>query len=207
MMQRILVWDYPQRLGHWLLAGSFAIAYVSGEAEAWQAVHVAAGACFAALLAFRLVWGVAGSRYARFAEFVRPPRVAVDYLRALAQGHPPHSTGHNPAGAYAILALLGFGVLLVAAGFAAWQEWGGRALSHAFGEVHEGIAGVLLAVVAVHVAGVITGSILHRENLVTAMFTGRKCGPSGAGLAGPRPLAGAAVLVLAAFAVVWGFSA
>lgn len=100
---RTLVWDAPVRVFHWLLAISFAVAYLSAESERWGLVHVTAGYTMAGLVAFRVVWGLVGTRHARFTDFVRGPRAVLGYLRSLVTGRPQHHAGHNPAGALAII--------------------------------------------------------------------------------------------------------
>ena len=97
-MKSILVWDWPVRLGHWLMVGGFALAWLTSESESWRLVHVGAGATVVAVAGFRLLWGVIGSRYARFAAFVRGPRAVLGYLETLIDNHPEHHVGHNPAG-------------------------------------------------------------------------------------------------------------
>ena len=103
---RILVWDLPLRVFHWLLALSFAGAFLTAEAERFRDVHVVLGYTFLGLLAFRLVWGVAGSRYARFRSFLYGPRAVITYLQSLVARRPIHYVGHNPAGSWAIYAIL-----------------------------------------------------------------------------------------------------
>lgn len=103
---RILVWDIPTRLFHWTLVTCFVIAYLTSESERWQLWHVTAGYTFGALLVFRLVWGVIGSRYARFSNFVRGPKQTMRYLSSLLTRHPQHYVGHNPAGAWAIVGMI-----------------------------------------------------------------------------------------------------
>ena len=164
------VWDLPVRVFHWLLVACFAGAWLTGDSEHWRALHVGFGYAMAALLAFRLLWGVAGPRHARFASFVRGPAAAWRYLRSLAGPAPEHHLGHNPAGALAIVALLALTGITAASGWAAYSELGGEWLE----ELHEVAAHVLLLTVGVHLAGVLVGSWVHRENLVRAMFTGRK---------------------------------
>jgi len=171
-MNRILVWDVPVRLGHWTLAASFALAWLTAESEAWRNVHVAAGYVFAATIVFRLAWGLVGTRYARFSSFVRGPKAVFSYLGSLLTTRPQHWVGHNPAGGWAILALLGLGLVTALSGIAAYNDFGGEL----FEELHEGAASAALALVGLHLAGVLVGSLAHRENLVRAMLTGYKNG-------------------------------
>ena len=170
--RKILVWDAPVRIVHWLLVASFAGAYLSGESDRWQAWHFALGYTMAGLVAFRLVWGCIGTRHARFTDFVRGPRTIMVYVGALMRGHPQHHTGHNPAGAVAIILLLLLTLLVAATGWGAHQGVGGELLE----EVHETTASVMLALVGMHVAGVLISSWVHRENLIGAMISGHKLG-------------------------------
>ena len=142
---RTLVWDAPVRVFHWLLAACFAVAWLTSESERWQLVHVTAGYTMAGLVAFRVLWGVVGTRHARFTDFVRGPWAAVDYLVSLAERHPQHHAGHNPAGGLAIVALLALAALTTGAGWASYHELGGHWLE----EVHEILAGLMLALVVV----------------------------------------------------------
>ncbi len=197
-MNGILVWDLPVRLGHWLMVGGFALAWLTSESESWRLVHAVSGSLVVGAAAFRLVWGLVGTRHALFADFVRGPSAAWRYLKSLLGPAPVHTTGHNPAGGYAILALLGLALVAGASGWLVYQDLGGEWLE----EVHEAIAATMLAVVGVHVAGVAIGSLVHRENLVRAMVTGRKSGQPGEAIDGVRPMA-AVVLVLFVAAVAW----
>ncbi len=200
-MKRILVWDWPVRLGHWLMVGGFALAWVTAESERWRLVHVLAGSTVIGVALFRLIWGVVGTRHARFAAFVCGPREGWQYLRGLLGTAPPHYTGHNPAGGWAILFLLLLALASGTSGWLAYQDWGGEWAE----ELHEGITGTMLGVVVVHVLGVLAGSLLHRENLVAAMFTGYKLGDPGQAIVETRPFA--ALLLLGwAVSFAWWFS-
>jgi cytochrome b len=194
MMMRILVWDVPTRVFHWLLTLSFAAAFVTGDSERWRDIHVAAGYTMMGLIGFRLVWGIAGTRYARFSSFLFGPRAIVCYLGSLLRGRPEHYVGHNPAGSIAIVVMLLLGLLAGASGYLAYSygiEW--------MGELHEALVNALLAVVGVHVAGVVVSSRLHGENLVRAMITGRKTGEPRQGIRRGHAWLGA-VLVAAVIA-------
>lgn len=195
--RRVLVWDLPVRLFHWLAVACFAGAWLTAESERWRVVHVSLGYSLAGLVAFRLLWGLVGTRHARFASFVRAPSAAWRYLASLARGRPEHHAGHNPAGALAIVALLALALLTTATGWAHYQQLGGDWLA----ELHEGAAATMLALVLLHVAGVVVGSLAHRENLVRAMFTGRKS--AGEGEAIGRARAGVAALLAAGVVGLW----
>lgn len=199
-MQKILVWDLPVRLGHWLMAGGFALAWLTAESETWRLVHVLAGATVFAVALFRLPWGFIGSRYARFVDFVRGPTAVRDYLKSLLSLEPSHHVGHNPAGGWAIVLLLGLAVLCGVTGWGTYNELGDW-----LEEFHEGLATTMLVVVIVHLAGVASGSLLHGENLVRAMLTGRKQGAPDDAIPSARPLA--ALMLLAWIALAGWFIA
>jgi cytochrome b len=192
----VRIWDPLTRLFHWSLVAAFTLSYVSGEAESsW---HDWAGYAVAGLVAFRLVWGLAGPRHARFRDFLRPPGEILAYTRALLAGRPQRYLGHNPLGGLMIVALLASLALSAATGYALERSGDiGEAAASAvtpiafartdvdhhekhsgapewLEETHEWFAHLTLLLVFVHVAGVVVMSLVHRENLVRAMITGRK---------------------------------
>lgn len=196
---RTLVWDAPTRVFHWLLATSFALAWLTADGDRWQGAHVMAGYTMAGLVVFRLVWGLVGTRHARFSDFVRGPGAVLAYARSLLQGRPEYHAGHNPAGGLAIVGLLALAGLTAATGWAHYADLAGHWLE----ELHEGLATGMLALVAVHVLAVIASSFLHRENLVAAMIHGRKPAPAAQGIRRAWPSLGAALL--AAVLAFWWF--
>jgi cytochrome b len=196
---RIAVWDLPVRVFHWLMVFCFAGAYLTAESEYWRLVHVTLGYTLGGLVAFRLVWGVMGTRYARFSSFIRGPAAATRYVRSLMGDSPEHHLGHNPAGAVAIVLLLVLSTAVVASGWAIFNDVGADWLE----EVHETASNVMLMVVAVHVVGVAVASWRHRENLVGAMVNGKKQGAPAQGIARTwRPLG---MLILATVLGFWFF--
>ena len=177
----VLVWDPLVRVFHWSLAGFFLLAYVTEDEL--LTVHVYAGYAVAGLIVFRLIWGLIGTRHARFSDFVTGPAALVRYLGQLVTGRASRYLGHNPAGAAMIIALLTglaltafTGMVLVAGdgiGPLAGTLFAGFS-GETLEEVHEFFANLSIFLVALHVAGVLISSLLHRENLVRAMLTGRK---------------------------------
>jgi len=146
---------------------------------------------------FRLVWGVVGSRYARFASFSYGPKAVVAYLRSLLTRRPVHYVGHNPAGSWVIYAMVALGVVTAASGYALYDDIGGRGME----SLHEAAANGMLVLVIVHVAGVVASSFLHRENLVAAMVTGYKSGLPSQAIG--RARWSTAVALVAAVAALW----
>jgi cytochrome b len=146
-----------------------AVAYIT---EDFRNFHKTVGYVVLGLIAFRLVWGVIGTRYARFAEFVTGPLHLVKYLRDMLNGREQRYLGHNPAGAAMIITLLATLIAVGATGYMMGmdayfgQDW--------VEETHEAFANGLLVLIAGHIAGVIYASWHHRENLVVAMITGQK---------------------------------
>lgn len=194
------IWDLAQRVSHWAMVLCVAGAWLTAESERWRLLHITLGYSLGGLLLWRLVWGLVGSRHARFSQFVRSPLAAGRYLLGLLRGQPAHHAGHNPAGAWAILGLLALGLGVVASG---WANDNGLA-GLDWEELHEALAQGLLLLAGLHVAGVLLGSLRHRENLLRAMLTGRKqAEPTealgrGSRWAG-RAMAGALVVTLAGF--------
>jgi cytochrome b len=168
----VLVWDVPVRVFHWLMVASFAGAYLTAESESWRMLHVTLGYTLGGLVVFRLAWGLFGTRYARFSSFVRGPRAVARYIGSILRGQPEHHIGHNPAGAIAIVLLLLLSIVITASGWAVFNDAGGKWIE----ESHEVVANLMLGLVGLHIAGAVISSFLHRENLVGAMFTGRKPG-------------------------------
>jgi len=168
------IWDLPTRVFHWLLVLCFAGAWLTAESERTQLLHLTLGYCAGALVLWRVLWGVVGSRYALFGDFVRSPLAALRYLQAYLPGStlaaPRRYLGHNPAGGWAVLGLLALMLLAVVSG---WWTYQSDAPDMA-GQAHEVLSHALIILIALHVLAVIATGFKHRENLVRAMWTGRK---------------------------------
>lgn len=166
----ILVWDPLVRIFHWSLVIAFFSAYLLGD-DGGQ-LHQVFGYTVIGLVAFRLIWGLIGSRHARFASFIPSYSKLLAYTKDVLAHREARYLGHNPAGAAMIVVLL---VSLAGTGATGWMLttdafWGNDAVA----EVHELLANSTLFLIGLHVAGVIFSSLRHRENLVRAMFSGRK---------------------------------
>lgn len=176
----IKVWDPLVRIFHWSLVFSFTLAYL---AEDWEDVHVIAGYVVALLVGFRLLWGVIGTRRARFTQFVKSPKVVLDYLKQMIRFKVPHYIGHNPAAAAMIVCLLISLIMTSVSGMVIIAGEGQgpltgtlfASINHDLAEdVHELFANFTVFLVVLHVAGVLLSSLLEKESLIRAMITGRK---------------------------------
>jgi cytochrome b len=176
--QKIRIWDAPVRVFHWLLVLSFVGAYLTAESEVWRLVHVTLGYTLGGLLAFRLVWGVIGTRYARFSSFVRGPGAVIRYLKSIRAKQAEHHLGHNPAGAVAIVLLMLLGLGITATGYVTYNDLGPGWV----GELHDLLANAMVLVIIGHLVGVVTASLQHKENLVRSMVTGFKTGAPDQGI-------------------------
>jgi cytochrome b len=202
---QITVWDPLVRFGHWALAAAFAIAYISGdeggEPNAW---HEWTGYIAGGIVVWRVLWGLIGSRYARFSDFVVGPRAAIAYLTGLVTGNSKRYVGHSPAGGAMIVALLALIAATVVTGIIADPDGapkpqpgvtvtapagnagaGIAARSHGehdgrkeheslIGEIHAVLSNITLFLVVLHILGVALASVVHHENLARAMVTGKK---------------------------------
>lgn len=179
----VRVWDLPIRLFHWLLVALLGFSWWSGEQHAME-WHRLSGYLILALLLFRIYWGLVGSRTARFAHFVRGPRVALAYARTLGKRDYVAATGHNPIGGWSVVAMLATLVTMVTAGLFAVDVDGlesgpladyisfdqGRFAAH----VHGFVFNVVLALVALHVAAILFYLVRLRHDLIGPMLTGRR---------------------------------
>lgn len=181
--QEIKVWDIFVRVFHWSLVATFAIAYLTEEEL--LSLHVFAGYAVFGLIMLRLVWGFIGTRHARFSDFVYRPAEVKAFLKDTAHLRAKRYIGHNPAGGMMVVLLL-IGLLFTSisgvAIYAAEESAGPLAMLaqslHPYEgmleEGHEFFANFMVLLIVIHVAGVLVESLIHRENLVKAMWNGRK---------------------------------
>ena len=170
--QSVLVWDFPVRVFHWLLVVSFAGAWLTSESEAWQMIHYAFGYTAVALVLFRVVWGIFGTRYARFSQFMKGPVETMHHIKSLLTVNQHPDLGHNPAGALAMISLMILVFLIGLTGYWSVKEFLGDFMSGA----HESISNITLVVVVIHIAAAMIMSFIQKENLVKAMVTWYKKG-------------------------------
>jgi cytochrome b len=195
-MHRILVWDLPTRLLHWLLTatvvGATALAMAGhGRGLAFQ-LHMLLGLVALAVVVLRLLWGFAGTRYAQFRSFLFGPTALARYLAATIRGRGEPHVGHNPGSSYAAYAMLLAPVVLGISGLFAAR--GAEVGEH----IHEPVSHLLVLILLAHIAGIAWHTFRHRENVARSMIDGRKKGAPADAIASSRPLAGLVFVLLCA---------
>ena len=185
----VRVWDLPTRLFHWtlalLVASSIISAHIGGNAMAW---HLRSGYVVFTLLAFRILWGLVGGRWSRFASFVYAPATILRYLRGASRVHEHHDVGHNPLGAFSVFGLLAILAVQVATGLFADDEiattgplikFVSDATSSLATRWHKNVGQwLIVALVLLHIAAILFYLLRKRQNLMRPMLTGDKLLPA-----------------------------
>ena len=190
-MNKILVWDIPARLFHWAFAASLTasigIGFLVDEEQPLFQLHMIFGIIAMFLLVVRIVIGVVGSRYSRFSSYPVHPGKGVSYMISAAVSKTKLYAGNNPGSATAAVLMF----LLVPALFLSGIGYGGESIE----ELHEAFAWDLVAVIAMHLAGLAWHTFRHRENISLAMITGKKTGKPEDAIASAHPVWGVIILI------------
>ena len=178
------VWDLPVRIFHWTLVLAVAGAWVTHQLGiSYFVYHLWCGYTVLVLVGFRIVWGLAGTRHARFWNFVRNPLATARYALELLRGRDGHYAGHNPLGAWMVvlllLALLAQAVLGLfgndeISNLGPLNGYVSEDLGIELTSVHRKLFWWIVGAIGLHVAAVVYHRVAKGENLVRAMFTGRK---------------------------------
>ena len=181
-----LVWDFPTRAFHWLLACALVGSWITAEAGfEWTETHFLLGYVSLGLILFRLIWGCVGTTYARFSHFVKPPQALLAYLPKLFSRTPPRDIGHNPIGGWSVVLMLilvaiqvGTGLFLSDDIFYAgpYNAIVSSDLAGRLASIHHTNFLILQIIVAVHIIAVIWYTVGKKTNLIGPMITGKKAG-------------------------------
>lgn len=212
----VRVWDLPVRLFHWLLVLLFAFMFFTGKSGSdWMEWHMRTGYAILALVLFRILWGFAGSTYARFSNFLAGPATCLGFAKKLLARAPVPYAGHNPLGGWMVLVLLLALLFQTGSGLFANDDLLSegplaslisKAMSDRLSTLHSWNFNLLLLLAGVHLIAVLYHAGFMKENLIGAMFTGVKQLPADAA-AGSTPARFASpwlalvLLLVAAFAV------
>jgi len=179
-----LVWDFPLRAFHWLLASCLVGSWITAEAGYdYTELHFLLGYSSLALILFRLIWGVCGTTYSRFGQFLRGPRTTIESIRSTWTRTPSTHTGHGPAGGIASVALILVVAIQAGTGLFISDDifWAGpyngavsSDLAGTLAQVHHINFNVLQALVFLHLCAIAWYTWGKRQNISKSMLTGRK---------------------------------
>jgi len=186
MVRSQMVWSLFIRVFHWSLVTLFVLAYITSSSgdDDW---HMILGYAITILLLARILYGFFSTGYGRFSRFVYAPKEVWSHAKGIVQGKPAHYEGHSPIGSLMVFTLIGCLLILVFAGliYQAWGEYEGPlwwlgfmpsdGFAHQMWDFHKWFPDVLIALIVLHVLGVLLACAQHRENLVRSMITGKKC--------------------------------
>ncbi len=207
----VKVWDLPTRLFHWLLVSLvFFLIYSGSWDDSLMQWHFYSGYLLSGLILFRILWGIMGTRYARFRSLVLSPLKGLNYLKSVIKGTPEHFYGHNPAGSIMVVMLILLLILQASSGLVTSDEvlWEGpfyasvsEQMASLGAAIHHTAQLILQWLIGFHILGVIVHSVVTKEKLVVSMFSGRK---KDAGNAIPRdPVNPIAFVVSAGLSAGW----
>lgn len=178
---QISVWDPLVRFFHWSLIIAFAVSWFTQEEH--YNVHLQAGYTVLGLISVRIIWGLFGSKYARFSDFIYSPSTTTSYIKSMIHGHPKRYIGHNPAAGIMIIILIITLLTVTISGIAldGAENWSGpmaemQLFQHRdlIMSIHTLSTDILLILITLHLLGVAYSSLTHRENLILSMFNGKK---------------------------------
>lgn len=183
-MERVVVWDWPVRLMHWLIVLLFTGLIITGKSDGdYLELHFYLGYGLSAVVLARLFYGVLGSHYAKFTQFIYAPKTVIHYALSVIQGRAKHYLGHNPLGGLMVVVLLlalttqwGTGLFISDETFlfAPFYELISEDLSSELAGLHHQLPNLLLLLVALHLIAVLYHEIRFKERLVVAMLHGKK---------------------------------
>lgn len=210
---RLRIWDLPTRVFHWALVFLVVFSYATGKTGGtWMPWHLRSGYAILALLLFRLAWGFTGSRTARFAHFVRGPRLAWQYARELRAGRPSPWFGHNPLGGWAVVLMLALLLLQTATGLFADDDISTRGplaakVANAWVErmtaIHRYNEWALVTIAALHVIAIASYRWRFKQDLTGPMVHGWRSVP--VDLRPPEPVRASNLLALGIAAAASAF--
>jgi cytochrome b len=199
LSKRMMSWDAVVMVSHWLLAICFVGAVITQDSEKYRLLHVTMGYTMFGLVAFRLVWGFIGGKYARFNSIYPRIKKVIEYLKSLFTAQPQEFIGFHAIGFLAAYLLLAVVLMVTVSGYVVYEELG----PDLFEELHETLGNLLIAIVIVHIGGVVINAIIQKIKLSMSTdqtVTPRKVATS---IERSRPYKWMAALIILAVTYFW----
>lgn len=168
------IYDLPTRIFHWLFAASFIVAFsianLVDDELAIFAYHMIAGATLGLCIVWRFIWGLIGTKHARFSDYVLKPKALICYLKESLTKHKKAWIGHNPASSWAAIVMMLLAFFLIVSGILMTTG----PFNEAIEELHELTANAFMLVVVLHILGVLVHTVKQQDPIAKSMISGYK---------------------------------
>lgn len=200
LSKRMMSWDAAVMVSHWILAICFLGAIITQDSERFRMVHVTMGYTMFGLVAFRLIWGFVGGKYTRFNAIYPRVKKVIEYLRSLFTAEPQAFIGFHAIGFLAAYLLLAVILLVTVSGYLVFEEIG----PDLFEDLHETLGNLLIAIVGIHIGGVVINAIIQKIKISIAADTDKSASNrASASIKRERPFKWMAAIIILAVSYFW----
>ncbi len=199
LSKRMMSWDAAVMVSHWLLAICFVGAVVTQDSEKYRLLHVTMGYTMFGLVAFRLVWGFIGGKYARFNSIYPRIKKVIEYLKSLFTAEPQAFIGFHAIGFLAAYLLLAVILMVTISGYIVYEELG----PDLFEDLHETLGNLLIAIVGIHIGGVVINAVIQKVKLAMSVEQAGAAKRVAATIERSRPYKWMAALIILAVTYFW----
>lgn len=200
LSKRMMSWDAAVMVSHWILAICFLGAIITQDSERFRMVHVTMGYTMFGLVAFRLIWGFVGGKYTRFNAIYPRVKKVIEYLRSLFTAEPQAFIGFHAIGFLAAYLLLAVILLVTVSGYLVFEEIG----PDLFEDLHETLGNLLIAIVSIHIGGVVINAIIQKIKISIAANTDKSASNrASASIKRERPFKWMAAIIILAVSYFW----
>ena len=199
LSKRMMSWDAAVMVSHWLLAICFLGAVITQDSEKYRLLHVTMGYTMFGLVAFRLVWGFIGGKYARFNSIYPRIKKVIEYLKSLFTAEPQAFIGFHAIGFLAAYLLLAVILMVTISGYIVYEELG----PDLFEDLHETLGNLLIAIVVIHIGGVVINAVIQKVRLAMSTEQTGAAKRVAASIERSRPYKWMAALIILAVTYFW----
>jgi cytochrome b len=199
LSKRMMSWDAVVMVSHWLLAICFVGAVITQDSEKYRLLHVTMGYTMFGLVAFRLVWGFIGGKYARFNSIYPRIKKVIEYLKSLFTAEPQAFIGFHAIGFLAAYLLLAVILMVTISGYIVYEELG----PDLFEDLHETLGNLLIAIVVIHIGGVVINAVIQKVKLAMSTEQTGAAKRVAASIERSRPYKWMAALIILAVTYFW----
>ncbi|MEI8026872.1 MAG: cytochrome b/b6 domain-containing protein [Pseudomonadota bacterium] len=172
-LPKLLVFDVPTRFFHWFFAIGFSVAfYLADQVDSESTFfyyHMLMGLALSLSVVLRILWGVWGTKYAKFDSFKLNPKSLISYFKDMPKNKGDFEAGHNPASSWATVGFLGLTLALASTGILMSLGY-----KEQLEDIHGIFANTFFVLALLHISGVMIHSFQTKTRLFSSMVSGYK---------------------------------